>query len=203
MDTAPGLVQWAPGGRLLAVGADYDTDTYRLTADGAAIGERQTNVVRILDVGERTALLLLQTHPTRAKVAELDLVHGTTRRISRSDAWESGSRGGGTVVVASTTWKSTRTAVTVHRADETSFELRSLAETPVLSASLRPGATLLLAGARELADRRAVPAGPRAGQWTAARRHGRRTAGPGTPRSSPAAAASARSSGWPTRASPS
>ena len=151
VDTAPGLVQWAPGGRLLAVGADYDTDTYRLTADGAAIGERQTNVVRILDVGERTALLLLQTHPTRAKVAELDLVHGTTRRISRSDAWESGSRGGGTVVVASTTWKSTRTAVTVHRADETSFELRSLAETPVLSASLRPGATLLLAGARELA----------------------------------------------------
>ena len=201
VDTAPGLVQWAPGGRLLAVGADYDTDTYRLTADGAAIGERQTNVVRILDVGERTALLLLQTHPTRAKVAELDLVHGTTRRISRSDAWESGSRGGGTVVVASTTWKSTRTAVTVHRADETSFELRSLAETPVLSASLRPGKTLLLAGARELATAVLFPRDhvPGSGRLPVAHVAVRRPrARRGRRRRS---AASARSSGWPTRAS--
>jgi dipeptidyl-peptidase-4 len=151
IDTAAGQVQWAPDGRLLAIDADYDTDTYRLTADSTPVSDARSNVVAVLDVGPRDLLVLLQTHSTRAKVAVLDLRTGRTERVTQVDAWETGRRGGRTVVVASTTWKSTRTTVTVHRGDGTTFELRSHAETPVTTPRLRPGSTLLLGGARELA----------------------------------------------------
>lgn len=159
VDSAPGRVQWAPDGRLLAIGADYGSDTYRLTADQVAVSDPRSNVIAILDVGRRDLLVLLQTHSTRAKVALLDARTGRTERVTHLDAWETGRRGGRTVVVASTTWKSTRTTVTVHRADGTTFSLRSHAETPVTTPRLRPGSTLLLAGARELATAVLFPTG--------------------------------------------
>ncbi len=151
VECSPGRVRWSADGRLLAIRADRRADTYRLTIDGEPVTAPRTQVMAILDVAERDLLLLVQTHSTRAKVAVLNLATRRLRRITEADAWETGRRSGGTVVIASTTWKSTRTSVAVHRRDGTSFELRSYAETPVVTPSLRPGSTLLLAGPRELA----------------------------------------------------
>lgn len=151
IDAAPGQVQWASGGRLLALMADYATDTYRVTANGTPLTDARTNIMAIIDVADRTVLVRQQTHATRAKASVLDLGTGTLAVVNTRDAWESARRGGPTTVVSSTDWKSTRTTATVYRGDSSTFELRSYALTPVLTSSLRPGRTLLLAGRRELA----------------------------------------------------
>ncbi|HET8970552.1 MAG TPA: prolyl oligopeptidase family serine peptidase, partial [Candidatus Nanopelagicales bacterium] len=166
VDSHPGLVRWAPDGRLLMVGAHYgrDDDWYAITADGVRLGEARANVRAILDVGtDGTALLAMQTHSSRVKLAVLDLSTGAVTRVTGRDAWEAGVRGRRVVVVASTDWRTPGVTTTVHRADGTTFTLSSHAPRPVTVAAVQLGRTVLLTGERELPTVVLFPTGHRAG----------------------------------------
>lgn len=141
IDTAPGQVRWAPDGRLLT--SKVSADTYRLAADEALLSPDGTQVSALLDVTSDNCLLLVQDSSTTAYLATLDW-DGMLSPLTPPAGWASGSRGGGTLVTATSTWDSATASVQVIRADGTSFVVTSYAESPHVA----PQVTLLAAGDR-------------------------------------------------------
>jgi dipeptidyl-peptidase-4 len=143
IDTSPGQVRWAPDGRLLTV--KVAADTYRLAAGEAMLSPEGTQVAALLDVTPDNSLLLLQDSSTTAYLATVGW-DGVTSPLTPQDGWVSGSRGGGTLVTATSTWDSATASVQVTRADGTSFVVASYAESPHVA----PRVTLLEAGERRI-----------------------------------------------------
>lgn len=138
VDSAPGRVQWAADGRLLALEVDPLVDTVRLTADGRPETAPGTQVLAILDVAPGSLLLQTQEHSTRTAVVVLDLTTGSTLPLHPVDGIQHAARGGGTTVLSATSWDSTQRATFLLRADGTRAEVASHAETPVRTPTVRP-----------------------------------------------------------------
>jgi dipeptidyl-peptidase-4 len=162
VDSEPGQVRWAPGGRLVVRFADPGTDTYRVSVDGIATSPAGVQVAAVLDVADDGALLMVQDDPSHCATAVLGW-DGTLRPVPGPGTWRTGVRGGGTVVVHRTDWSTPGITVDVQRTDGTSFELRSYAETPVVAAGFGSGAAVLTVGERRLRTVVLFPTGHRPG----------------------------------------
>jgi dipeptidyl-peptidase-4 len=82
-----GVPAWLPGGRVLTVVADPETDTYRLAADGVAFSPAGLQVEAVLDVGRDDILATVQDDPRHSDVALLRL-DGTVRLLTGPHAEE-------------------------------------------------------------------------------------------------------------------
>jgi dipeptidyl-peptidase-4 len=149
VDSRPGRVRWTPQGRLLTLAADHGTDTYRVYLDAAPLSPPGSQVAAVLDVVEDSTLLAVQDDPTRSGLVTLDWT-GQARSVGGPQAWQTGTRGGGTLVVTAADWATAATTVTVHRQDGTSFALTSHAESRAVSQSLDSGRGVLMIGERRL-----------------------------------------------------
>ena len=141
IDASPGLVRWAPDGRMLTI--KVAADTYRLAADEVLLSPDGTQVAALLDVTANNCLLLLQDSSTTAYLATVDW-DGVMSPLTPRDGWATGSRGGDTLVTATSAWDAATPAVQVTRADGTTFVVASYAESPHVA----PRVTLLEAGER-------------------------------------------------------
>ncbi|MEO9222253.1 MAG: prolyl oligopeptidase family serine peptidase, partial [Mycobacteriaceae bacterium] len=100
-------------------------------------------------VVEDGALLVVQDDPTRSELVTLDW-SGATEPVGGPGAWQTGTRGGGTLVVTVADWATSATTVMVHRQDGTGFALTSYAETAAVSPWLNSGRSVLTLGERQL-----------------------------------------------------
>lgn len=160
IDLVVGLPALAPDGRLLT--AITDSDTHRLTLDGAPLTPPGMQLRAVLDVTESGVLATVSTDPLNQRLI-LAGYDGTVRELSRGPGVHSGAIGGGTVVVASALPDAVGSTFAVWRSIDDgaapSGELGNLA-TP---APFTPQVTMLTVGERELRVALILPTGHRPG----------------------------------------
>jgi dipeptidyl-peptidase-4 len=159
LEIVPGVPAWLDGGRLVGTADDPACDTRRLTVGGEPVTPPGLQVLEVLDAGGDEVLLRASDDPTEQHVWRLAAPAGGAPALERltPDAGVHAAAGaGGTLVLSAATLDRDGPLVTVHRGGRQVATVASLAETPVL----RPGPTLLRAGARELRTALLLPSAP-------------------------------------------
>jgi dipeptidyl-peptidase-4 len=151
------LVFETPGrlsdGSLVTVEADRATDTYRLAIDGGFVTPPGVQVRGVPRVGDEV-LFVASEDPTEVHLWRL--VPGEEPlRLTDGAGVHAGTASGGTTVVVSATLDDPLPRATVRRADGTSFDVRRVAEPPVLE----PRPRLFTLGERELRAALLLPGG--------------------------------------------
>jgi dipeptidyl-peptidase-4 len=140
-------------GRVVTVGADRETDTYRLQLDGAFVTPSGLQVRGVPDVGDE---ILFRASDDPTEIHLWRMVPGAEPlRLTEAPGVHSGTSGGPTSVVVSATLEDPLPSASVVREDLTAFSIGRVAETPVL----RPLPRFLSLGDRELRGALLLPGG--------------------------------------------
>lgn len=146
VELMPGVPARAPGGALLEIVADRDTDTYRLVADGQPLTPPDLQVEAVIDAGAEDVLVLAATDPVTPGLYRVGYDGSVTPAHTRDDGTVHGRRDGDVVVTSTTELGSTATVVEAWRGDQRLVEIASHAQTPVIT----PRVHLVRGGERDL-----------------------------------------------------
>ena len=142
-----------PDGRIVTVGADRETDTYRLEVDGAFVTPSGLQVRGVPHVGDEV-LFRASDEPTEIHLWRL-VPGADPLRLTEVPGVHSDTTGGGTSVVVSATLEDPLPNASVVREDLTTFSVNRVAETPVV----QPLPRFLSLGERELRAALLLPGG--------------------------------------------
>jgi len=140
-------------GRMVTVGADRETDTYRLEVDGAFVTPSGLQV-RGVPHADDEVLFRASDEPTEIHLWRL-IPGADPLRLTEAPGVHSGTTGGGTSVVVSATLEDPLPTASVVREDLKTFFVTSMAETPVV----QPLPRFLSLGERDLRAALLLPGG--------------------------------------------
>jgi dipeptidyl-peptidase-4 len=140
-------------GAVVTVGADRETDTYRLEVDGAFVTPNGLQVRGVPHAGDEV-LFRASDEPTEIHLWRLVPGAGPLR-LTEAPGVHSGTTGGGTSVVVSATLEDPLPTASVVREDLTTLSVNRVAETPVV----QPLPRFLSLGERQLRAALLLPGG--------------------------------------------
>ena len=144
IDAWHGATRWAPGGGLLTLRADHDTDTYRLHLGDEWLSPAGLQIRGVIDADDDGILVTSAPDPMHSTVARIGW-DGAVTGIGPLGGWNTARSAGGTDLIVARELESTSVTYVV-TAGGLSQALTSYAERPLVT----PRVTLLEAGPARL-----------------------------------------------------
>jgi dipeptidyl-peptidase-4 len=131
VDVLPGVPRLTKGGALMQIVNDRETDTYRITRDGASVSPKGLQVRALLSADEVSCEFTASAQPDEQCVYRIEFASGTVTTLTDPERWSSAICGDGIRVEVTADALITDTAFTIIVGDSR-LPIGSLAEQPLV-----------------------------------------------------------------------